>query len=107
MLREKLMDMLWEDMKSAPKDGEPFLAWYESQFGPPFGTMKWEPEPKGNGGRFQSMTMGTQTKCATHWMRPDAPKVWGDPVGYRSRLFGNEPAIRPAVDGSGKHEEKK
>lgn len=66
------MDILWKDMKSAPKDGRPFLAWYESDFGPPFGTMKWVPEPKGNGGRFWSMTMGTQTKCATYWMDPEA-----------------------------------
>lgn len=82
--------MLWQDMKSAPKDGKPFLAWYESDYGPLFGTMKWEPEPKGNGGRFQSMTMGTQTKYATMWMNPTAPRVWDNVDGYRSRLFDSQ-----------------
>ena len=88
------MDMLWRDMKSAPTDGEPFLAWYESEFGPPFGTMIWEPNPKGGGGRFHSMTMGTQTKCATHWMNPDAPREWDDVDGYRSRLFDSQIATQ-------------
>ena len=76
---------LWRKIDSAPKD-RPFLAWYDSNFGPKFGTMQWEPEvdPKTHKpfdalvrGRFQSMTMGTQTKCATYWMDPEAPRVWG------------------------------
>lgn len=67
--------MAWKDIKSAPKDERPFLAWYKSDIGPSFGTMHWRPEPKGNGGRFQSMTMGTQTKCATHWMDPEEPQL--------------------------------
>ncbi len=66
--------MTWKTIDSAPKDGKPFLAWYESKFGPPFGTMKWVPEPKGTGGRFWSMTMGTQTKCATLWTIPNKEK---------------------------------
>lgn len=70
--------MTWRTIEDAPKNGKPFLAWYKSDFGPPFGTMKWEPEPKGNGGRFHSMTMGTQTKCATHWMDPEAPDLIDD-----------------------------
>ena len=62
--------MNWQRMANAPKDGEPFLAWYEGDFGPPYGTMVWRPE---GGGRFHSMTMGTQTKNATYWARPEAP----------------------------------
>ena len=84
------MDMLWTCMTSAPKDGKPFLAWYESEFGPPFGTMKWEPNPKGEGGRFHSMTMGTQTKYATHWLRIHKPREWDDVFGYRSRMFDSQ-----------------
>ena len=77
---------VWKTIDSAPKHGLPFLAWYESDFGPKFGTMKWEPEidktthKPTNNGRFNSMTMGTQTKCATYWMDPEAPRVWG-PIG--------------------------
>ncbi len=67
------MGICWKTIKSAPKDGKPFVAWYESEFGPPFGTMMWCAEPKGNGGRFHSATMGTQTKYATHWMVPNPP----------------------------------
>lgn len=79
--------MVWETIDSAPKDGKPFLAWYESKFGPPYGTMKWEPEPEpkpkigrtlspSKNGRFHSMTMGTQTKFATYWMKPEGPRIW-------------------------------
>ncbi len=64
--------MNWRLMSCAPKDGKPFLAWYEGAFGPPYGTMCWRPE---KGGRFHSMTMGTQTKDATHWARPKRPAV--------------------------------
>ena len=66
--------MDWRRIESAPKDEKPFLAWYEGEFGPPYGTMVWRPE---KGGRFHSMTMGTQTKDATHWARPDSPEEDG------------------------------
>ncbi len=75
--------MNWKTIDSAPKD-RTFLAWYESPHGPKFGNMVWEPEidkktlkPHPVNGRFQSNTMGTQTKCATHWMDPEAPRGWG------------------------------
>lgn len=84
------MDMIWADIKSAPKDGKPFLAWYESEFGPSFGTMKWEPNPKGDGGKYLSMTMGTQTKYATHWLEIHKPREWSDVSKYRSRIFDSQ-----------------
>ncbi len=62
----------WQSIETAPKDEEAFLAWYDGKFGPSCGTMIWHPE---NEGRFHSMTLGTQTKDATHWMPlPDPPK---------------------------------
>ena len=67
--------MTWYSMDLAPQDGKPFLAWYESEFGPPFGTMVWQEGQGKKEGRFHSMTMGTQTKCATHWAKVDKPEV--------------------------------
>lgn len=65
--------MKWETMDTAPETGEPFLAWYDGPFGPPFGAMVWQPGKSEAGGRFHSYTMGTQSKFATHWIFPDKP----------------------------------
>ncbi len=57
------MTLDWQPMKTAPKDEKPFLAWYGARkYGPSYGTMHW----RAMEGRFHSLTLGTQTKQATH-----------------------------------------
>jgi len=65
----------WATMETAPKNGEPFLAWYESGAGVPFGTMAWRQDENKGKGRFHSFTMGTQSKHAVAWMIPGIPGV--------------------------------
>ena len=101
--------MKWYTIDSAPKDGDPFLAWYSSKFGPPFGTMKWEEGVGKKEGRFHSMTIGTQTKCATHWAVVGGPQKMltenqkktvleaiGDGTDWPK--FTNDPEVNCAVD---------
>lgn len=66
--------MKWETMETAPIDESEFLAWYGKHvFGPKFGTMVWRVDNSKEGGKFHSLTMGTQTKHATHWKYIDGP----------------------------------
>ena len=63
----------WRTMDSAPKDGEPFIAWYVNGAGPPFGTMAWRQNENKGKGRFHSFTMGTRSAYAVAWMIPNVP----------------------------------
>lgn len=62
----------WDDIKTAPRTGEPFLTWYKGD-GLKFGTMAWREGGVHGLGRYHSYTMGTKSNDATHWRFPEAP----------------------------------
>lgn len=68
--------MNWQPIDTAPKDGQIFLAAYESTFGSPVGPMQWLwINEKKNQGRFHSHAIGTESKKAVGWVPMlDTPK---------------------------------